>query len=56
MCAAEARRARGGESWRVRLEPDGAIVIEPQPAPQAPGGAWAPDEPPPAGERHRIVL
>ena len=54
MSAVEARRARGGENWRVRLEPDGAIVIEQQPAPEP--RPWAPEEPARSGEASEIVL
>lgn len=31
MRAADACRARTGAAWRVRIEPDGTIVLEPMP-------------------------
>jgi hypothetical protein len=33
--AADAQRARTGGNWRVRIERDGAIVLEPAPAPRS---------------------
>ncbi len=33
--AADAQRARSGDHWRVRIERDGAIILEPAPAPRA---------------------
>lgn len=50
--AAQAQCARSGEKWRVRVERDGAIVLEPQPS--APTDPWMPAAP--AGERRRIVI
>lgn len=47
--AAEAQRERTGTLWRVRVERDGAIVLEPfeRPAPDP----WAPPE---SGRRREI--
>jgi hypothetical protein len=37
--AADAQCARSGRPWRVRVERDGSIVLEPAPAPPAEPGA-----------------
>ncbi len=56
LCAAEKRRARGGEAWRVRIETDGTIVLEVQPHPP-PDDGWPRGEAGPGfGERRRIVM
>ncbi|MGD9544989.1 MAG: hypothetical protein AB7F41_17085 [Methylocystis sp.] len=54
--AATAQRARSGDAWRVRVEADGAIVLEPQPKLES-GGEWPIGESGPAfGERRRFML
>jgi hypothetical protein len=49
--AASEHRQRTGESWRVRVEKDGAIVLEPFERPAA--DPWAP---PPVDRRREIDL
>ncbi|CCJ07031.1 hypothetical protein [Methylocystis sp. SC2] len=54
--AASAQRSRSGEAWRVRVEVDGVIILEPQPK-AAGGDDWPTGEAGPAfGERRRFVL
>jgi len=54
--AADAQRARTGAAWRVRIEADGAIVLETQPKTEN-GADWPMGEAGPAfGERRRFVL
>lgn len=53
--AASAQRARSGDAWRVRVEVDGAIVLEPQPSPDG-GGELPIGDPAPFGERRRFML
>lgn len=54
--AASAQRARSGEAWRVRVEADGTIILEPQPT-TVDAQDWQIGAPAPlVGERRRFML